>query len=235
MERLKQQLFVLFFSVLILLGLSSCQAPVPQPQELHQTEEPEGSFSLDFRPVREDALLILFDGTNLDGWSIVGKNEYWKVEHNILRSESGAENSWIRFNEPLSDFVLMLDWRNSENSHGGVIIRAADQGRPSETGYQVQLSRSTLDNWKSCSMYGHLNAPQPPKTPANTWHNLEIRAFGPRISVSINGAQCMDVDQTSVATLSNKTRQGYIGLLNSHSTKGRHIEFRNIRLELLKP
>ena len=92
MERLKQQLFVLFFSVLILLGLSSCQAPVPQPQELHQTEEPEGSFSLDFRPVREDALLILFDGTNLDGWSIVGKNEYWKVEHNILRSESGAEN-----------------------------------------------------------------------------------------------------------------------------------------------
>jgi hypothetical protein len=238
MESLKRQSFVLFFSGLGLLGFPTiaCQLPLPQPQELRQEKEPEGSFSMDFRPERKAGLLILFDGANLDGWSIVGKNEYWKIEDNILRSESGGDGSWIKFNEPLSDFVLMLDWRSSENSRGGVLIRAEDQGLPSETGYQVQLSSSTFDNWQStCSIYGYLSSPQPPETPANTWHNLEVRALGPRISVSINGAQCMDVDQTSVATLRNKPRRGYIGLRNSYPTKGHHIEFRNIRLELLKP
>lgn len=235
MENLKRQSFVLFFSGLTLLGLSSCQSPLPQPQELRQTEEPEGSFSLDFRPLRENDLLPLFDGANLDGWSIVGENEYWEIENNILRSKSGEDDSWIRFNELLSDFVLMLEWRSSKNSHGGVLIRAAEQGLPSETGYQIQLSSSTLSSWKSCSIYGHLNAPEPPETPANTWNDLEIRAFGPRISVSINGAQCMDVNQASVTTLRNKPRQGYIGLLNSYPTEGHHIEFRNISLELLKP
>ena len=238
MESLKRQSFTLFFTGLGLLGLPTiaCQSPLPPPQELRQEKEPEGSFSMDFRPARENNLLVLFDGTHLDGWSIVGKNEYWEIENNILRSKSGEGGSWIKFNEPLSDFVLMLDWRSSENSHGGVLIRAGEQGPPSETGYQVQLSSLTLDNWQStCSIYGHLRSPQPPETPANTWHNLEVRALGPRISVSINGAQCLDVDQTSVSALHNKPRRGYIGLRNSDPTEGRHIEFRNIRLKLLKP
>ena len=124
------------------------EPPMLEQQLLAGAEqEPEGSHSLAFQSPDGGGFLNLFSGENLDGWTIMGDPAGWSVENGIIRSEGLQGGDWLRFNEPQSDFILKLDWKVSENGNSGVFIRAAEEGRPWETGYEIQISNEPRDEF----------------------------------------------------------------------------------------
>ena len=232
------------YLVLPCLLVTGCHSPAAQTEPgqkaslppAQQEEAPEGSFSAALRPVRTDNSLFLFNGSNLDGWSIVGNPGDWSIQEGVLRSQNGEDGGWLRFNEALGDFVLKLDWKVSKNGNSGVFIRAAEEGDPSGTGHLIAISSQSADDLHfTCSLSGQVGPDPKPDTSAHSWHTFEILSQGSRIAVSSDGVQCLDVDQASIASIRDKPLQGYIGLQSSQAGEGRSIEFRNVRLKLLEP
>ena len=198
-------------------------------------QEPEGSHSLALQPPDTGGFLNLFNGENLDGWTIMGDPAGWSVQDGLIRSEGGKGGDWLRFNEPQNDFVFKLDWRVSENGNSGAYIRAAEEGRPWETGYEIQISNQPRDDLHcTCSLYGYAAVDPRPDESADTWHTFEIHARGPRITVFSDGTKCTELDQSESEAAREKPLTGFVGIQDSHAGKGSYVEYRNIQLKLLE-
>ena len=74
--------------------------------------------------VSEDGFVNLFNGVDLQGWSMAGRGKFWVIEQErALESEDGMGLLWYS-NRMYRDFILKIDWkvkRRSDNS--GVFIR----------------------------------------------------------------------------------------------------------------
>ncbi len=226
-------------SLALLAGsLSACRAEsvVREEPPLAAAEQPpEGSHSLAFQPSGGDGFLNLFSGENLDGWTIMGDPEGWSVQDGIIRSEGLRGGDWLRFNESLSDFILKLDWKVSGNGNSGVYIRAAEEGRPWETGYEIQISNQPRDDLHcTCSLYGYAAVDPRPDESADTWHTFEIHAQGPRITVFSDGIKCAELDQSESEIAREKPLTGFVGIQDAHAGEGSYVEYRNIQLKLLE-
>ena len=177
----------------------------------------------------------LFANDNLDGWKVMGKPEGFTITDGLLRSEGAKGGNWIRYETPLEDFSLRLEWKISKEGNSGVFIRALEEGNPWETGYEVQLydAPGREPQYGTGSLYGYF-APKPePNHDPDVWHELEIICKGPQITVIADGVKVLDVDQTSSEKSKDKPLKGYIGLQDSHSTAGHYIEYRHVRVKTL--
>ncbi len=216
--------------------LLSCAEPVPDPGQPATSEgekEPEGSHSRALEPPPSDGFLDLFNGENLDGWTVMGSPAGWLVENGVLRSEGGKGGAWLRFNEPLSDFLLKVDWRVSKNGNSGVFIRAHEEGNPWETGYEIQISNERRDDLHcTCSLYDYAAVDFRPDETPEIWHTFEIHASGTRITIYSDGKKCLDVDQAEKERMREKPLKGFLGMQDSHAGEGSYVEYRNIRLQL---
>ena len=72
--------------------------------------------------------IALFNGKNLDGWHMSGKEKQWVVEDGILKSPKSGSN--IITDATFTDFKLHIELRYPAGSNSGVYLR----GR-----YEVQV------------------------------------------------------------------------------------------------
>ena len=223
--------------VLLVGTMLACGAKPPvreQQPPVVAEQEPEGSHSRAFQPPDGGGFLNLVSGENLDGWTIMGDPAGWSVKDGIIRSEGLQGGDWLRFNEPQSDFILKLDWRVSQDGNSGVYIRAAEEGRPWQSGYEIQISNAPRDDLHcTCSLYGYAAVDPRPDESADTWHTFEIHALGPRITVFFDGVQCAELDQAKSELAREKPLTGFVGIQDSHAGEGSYVEYRNIQLKLL--
>ncbi len=83
--------------------------------------------------------LLLWDGESTFGWESMG-GAAWKVGGDSLQASSGTDG-WLRHKTAFADFVLRLEFRmNTFESDSGVFIRAAKDGDPTKTGYQINIT-----------------------------------------------------------------------------------------------
>ena len=226
-------------SLALLAGiLATCGAESlvrEEPPLAAADREPEGSHSMALRPPEPGGFLNLFNGENLDGWTIMGDPAGWSVQDGIIRSEGLRGGDWLRFNEAQSDFILKVDWKVSGGGNSGVYIRAAEEGRPWETGYEVQISNEPRDDLHcTCSLYGYAAVDPRPDESADIWHTFEIQARGPRITVFSDGLKCAQLDQSESAAIRAKPLTGFVGVQDAHAGEGSYVEYRNIQLKLLE-
>jgi len=179
----------------------------------------------------------IFNGKNLEGWTLMGKAEGWSVKDGILRSEGAKGGDWIRSKEQYGDYILKLDWKVSAGGNSGIFIRATEEGNPWITGYEVQILDAPGRDlqYGTGSLYGYFSPkPMPDHTP-DKWHTFEIQCVGSKIKITADGVKILDVDQLTNEKSKSKPVKGYIGLQDSHSKAGHYIEYRNIRIKKLKP
>lgn len=181
-------------------------------------------------------LVVLFNGS-LDGWVNMGASQGWQVVERVIRSEGGKNGNWLRTKKEYADFALYLDYKASPGAVGGVLLRCAEQGNPSETGYECKISCEqppSDDMHCTGSLDGYVKAnPRPEETP-DVWHTFEIMCKGKRIMIFVDGRKTADVNQDDVEGLRNKPLQGYIGLQECQAGEGTSIEYRNIRIRELQ-
>jgi type 1 glutamine amidotransferase len=184
-----------------------------------------------------DGFVPLFNGKDLSGWVVMGDPAGFAVREGVIHSDGEKGGAWLRSARRYSDFILKLDWKVSPNGNSGVFIRCPEEGYPWTTGSEVQITNEPRDEMHCTgSLYGSVAVSPRPDESADTWHSFEIRCAGRRITVISDGVKVVDADRNKVDALKGKPRSGYIGLQDSHASKGSYIEYRNIHIkDLAKP
>jgi hypothetical protein len=193
---------------------------------------------------KEEGFVPLFNGKDLDGWVVKGKEEGWQIKDGVLRSEGGKGGDWLRSAKEYGDFILKVEWKVSKEGNSGVFLRVADKGAPWQTGYEVQISNAPRDDLHCTgALYGYAAVKPRPDESADKWHAFELHCVGPRVKVIADGVTVVDVDQTKLTAPDEKgytdpktkPLKGYVGLQDSHAAAGSFIEYRNVRIKELKP
>src|SRR5215469_4584377 len=104
--------------------------------------------------VSEDGFVNLFNGVDLQGWSMAGRGKFRIIEQErALESEDGMGLLWYT-NRMYGDFILKIDWRvKLRTDNSGVFIRFSDPGADPwnavKTGYEIQIDDfgSSLDKF----------------------------------------------------------------------------------------
>lgn len=159
----------------------------------------------------------LFNGKNLDGWKATAGD--WKVRNGAIVCD-GGESGWLRAAGTWSDFVLELEFRSAPDGNSGVFIRAAEQGRPWETGYEVQIYDGHPTH-PTGSLVGAIVAKGAKLR--GVWQKMVITARGNTFEVSVDG-------QRVAQGTDGKSASGFIAL---QYNKGKKIEFRRLRIQTL--
>jgi hypothetical protein len=193
----------------------------------------------------------LFNGKDLDGWVAEGNKEYkendqvkpvWTVRDGLL-SCAGKGYGFLRYDKKVfHDFVLHVEYRMAPKCNSGIGIRTiafdprmSEETRPSYFCYEIQLlddAGKKPTEHGSGSLYRYVAPKVNAVKPAPEWNTIDIECIGPRIRITINDQEVIDVDQSKIDKLKNKPKRGYVCLQNH----GGQIDFRNIRIrEIKKP
>jgi uncharacterized protein YlaI len=199
---------------------------------------------------RADDSRVLFNGKDLDGWAVEGPKEYknksgkvvpmWSVHDGVLRC-AGQGFGFLRYEkQQFADFAWHVEYRMAPNGNSGLGIRTipfnpakSRATRPSYACYEVQLlddAGKPATKYSSGSLYRYVAPRANAVKPAGEWNSVDVECVGPRIRVTINGQEVLDVDQSKIVELKNKPLKGYV-CLQSHTNR---VEFRNIRIREIK-
>ena len=196
-----------------------------------------------WRESPDEGFVPLFNGKDLDGWVVMGKESGWRAKDGVIRSEGATDGGWLRTRKKYSDFIFKVDWKVSEGGNAGVYIKAAQEGKPWLTGYEIQISNAPRNNLHCTgALYEYVAVnPRPDESP-DIWHTFEIHCVGTRIKIIADGVNIVDVDEDEIpqpktvgyTDPKRKPNPGYLGLQDSHAPKGNYIEYRNVLLKEIK-
>jgi len=193
----------------------------------------------------EAGFVPIFNGRDLSGWVVEGsakavfdgkEQEIWTVENGEIHCR-GKGFGFLRYDKPLKDFVVRLEYKIAPKGNSGIGIRTVKfagkaNTRPSFAGYEIQLlddAGKSPGKHSTGSLYRYVAPAENPSLPAGQWNTVEIECRGPRLRVVFNGKVLHDLDQTTIEEIKNKPLEGYF-CLQDHGSK---VWFRNVRIKEL--
>ena len=200
---------------------------------------------------KEGEWIDMFNGRDFTGWVIDGPTEYkdkadgnkpkplWIVEDKMIRT-AGTGFGFLRYDRKFSDFVFHVEYRMVKGGNSGIGIRTgvfdakmSTATRPSFFSYEVQLlddSDKKADKHSTCSLYRYVAPTALANKPAPEWNVVEVECVGPKIKITMNDKEVLNVDQTTIDEIKNKPLSGYI-CIQSHS---KQVEFRQLKIKEIK-
>ncbi len=193
----------------------------------------------------DSGFVTIFNGRSMDGWEIYVqpghelKQDAFYLEDGALACK-GYGYHWFRYTEPLSDFVLRLEFRIARDSNSGVCLRSAREGAPPFTGFEVQICDDTGQPpglHTTGAIYDVVSPMFNASRPVGQWNQMEITVRGLTVVVVLNGLKVIDTDFACLTEPRGKfdfayahmPRSGYLAL-QDHWTP---VWYRNIRLRKL--
>ena len=195
----------------------------------------------------EPGFVSLFNGKNLDGWTLVQKADtgrgYVVEDGKLVCPADGGGN--LLTDRDYANFVLRFEFRLQAGSNNGIGIRAPLAGDIAYTGMEIQILDHGDEKYKGWlkpfqrhgSIYDVVPALPEALKPVGEWNQEEITAEGRRIKVTLNGVVLVDANLDSVTDAEVLKKHpglaratGRVGFLGH----GSRVEFRNIRIRELK-
>jgi len=174
----------------------------------------------------------LFNGENLDGWTIYG-TEKWYVADGLLICESGpdAEYGYLATDKPYKNFILDLDFKQEADGNSGVFIRSSVEGT-TVSGWQVEVAPPGAFTGGIYESYGRqwLIKPTADKDKAlkfGDWNHMKIKVDGDTVTSWVNGVEMVSLEDKIIGK-----GEGAI-LLQIHSGGGIKVKWKNIEIEEL--
>jgi len=214
-------------------------------------------FALSLIGLRAGERQILFNGSNLSAWeyrpgswaldsdgSLTCRMEKVKDKQGRMRVR-GMGYIWTK--KEYGDFELSLSYKLSPGANSGVFYRA-DKDNPVQGGFEIQLmdnegfqkTHGKKDPKKLNGSFYDAQAPSAdPARPVGQWNTFKLTCKGPRIRLSINGVEVINVnvddwDKPGLnpdgtknkfkTALKDLPRKGRIGLQNH----GQQVWFKDI-------
>lgn len=174
----------------------------------------------------------LFNGKNLDGWTIYG-TEKWYVEDGQLISESGPdkEYGYLGTDKYYKDFILTVEFKQEANGNSGVFIRSTVDG-VKVSGWQVEVAPPGKHTGGVYESYGRgwLIKPEAEKEKVlkeGEWNKMKIKVKGSQLTSWLNGTKMVDIDDEKIG-------EGEGGIaLQIHSGGGIKVRWRNLEIKEL--
>ncbi len=183
----------------------------------------------------------MFDGSTLEGWSVIGGNATYEIVNGEVTGTStpNTPNTFLRSDKNYGDFILELEYKVDSILNSGIQIRS--NSIPSYRngvvhGYQIEIDPSERA-W-SAGIYdeqrrGWLN-PLSSNLEAqkafkqNEWNKYRIEAIGDTLKTWINGVPAGYVIDDMTAT-------GFIGLQvhgigNDKEKEGTQVTWKNVKI-----
>ncbi len=174
----------------------------------------------------------LFNGKNLDGWTIYG-TEKWYVENNLLVCESGPdkEYGYLATDEHYKNFELNLDFKQEADGNSGVFIRSTIEG-VKVSGWQVEVAPKGKHTGGVYESYGRgwLIKPDPEKEKVlkeGEWNHLKIKVKGDQLTTWLNDTKMISITDEKIGK-----GEGSVAL-QIHSGGGIKVKWKNIVLKKL--
>ncbi len=171
----------------------------------------------------------VFNGTDLDGWTIYG-TEKWYVENKELVCESGEEEKYgyLATNKTYKDFVLRLKFLQESNGNSGVFFRSTLEGTRI-SGWQVEVAPPGKNSGGIYESYGRGWLIEIPDEKENIlkmgeWNDLIIRAEGDRVMTWLNGQLMADISDEKIGNATGSVA------LQIHDGGGIKVRWKDIYL-----
>ena len=175
----------------------------------------------------------IFNGKNLKRWTRLNGDAEYVVKDGVIigTTKLNTPNTFLAFNEDLSDFILEFDFKVDDALNSGVQFRSASIP---EYGYQFEIdpsprawSAGIYDEARDGWLYTIEDQASKDAFRNGEWNHARIEAVGNRIRTWLNGVPCANL-------VDERASHGFIALqvhgIGSEDQAGRHICWRNIRL-----
>jgi hypothetical protein len=174
----------------------------------------------------------LFNGKNLEGWKVNGK-EKWYVEEGNLVCESGPEKGYgyLSTAKEYKDFILRLQFKQEADGNSGVFFRSSVEDTRIE-GWQVEVAPRGKDTGGIYESYGRGWLVQIPDNKENVliegeWNSLVILVNGDRVMTWLNNELMADLEDEAIGNATGSIA------LQIHDGGGIKVRWRDIYLREL--
>lgn len=187
----------------------------------------------DLTKVKYGKPINLFNGRNLDGWSIIRTEHQngFKAMNGELVNDPVQNNEGerihygnLRTDAVFEDFNLKLEVNVPKGDNSGVYLKGM---------YEVQVYDSygkDVDSHNMGALYSRITPAVAAEKPAGTWQNLDITLCDRHVTVVLNGKKIIDnqavLGPTGGAIISDVLAPGPIFLQGDHG----HVKYRNVVL-----
>jgi hypothetical protein len=190
----------------------------------------------------EEGFVSLFNGEDLSQWK--GATHIYFVRDGAIVCPALAGNrvdrskTWNLYTEKeYANFIFRFEFRLSPKANNGLSIRVPFGQADNEL--QIVDDAAMTDQGRQPyqfhgSIYGVVPAEQGHQKPAGEWNSQEVIADGRRLTVKLNGATIVDVENLDETV--SQQRSGWKrpkGHLCFKGHSGPPLEFRNIRIKEL--
>ena len=182
-------------------------------------------------PAMAQQKVKLFNGKNLDGWTIYG-TEKWFVSNGLLIAESGPDKQYgyLGTNQHYQDFELTLEFKQEADGNSGVFFRSTIEGTKI-TGWQVEVAPPDKHTGGIYESYGRGWLIKPAAElekylKYGDWNKMKIRVKGNTVTTWLNGQQMITLTDEKIGA-----GKGSIAL-QIHDGGGIKVYWRNL---VLKP
>ena len=189
-------------------------------------------FSLITTTVFAQGYKSIFNGKNLDGWTIHG-TEKWYVENGQLVCESGPDKKYgyLSTNKKYKNFILDLKFKQEADGNSGVFIRSDIEGVKIQ-GWQVEVAPLHKHTGGIYESYGRGWLIKPDKKDetmlkVGEWNRLRIRAVDGKVTSWLNGKQMVEIDDEKIGAAN-----GFIAL-QIHDGGGIKVRWKDIVIKEL--
>ncbi len=176
----------------------------------------------------------LFNGKNLQGWSLINKEHKngWKVRDGVLMNvpKQPANDPHhfhygnLRTNDTFEDFNLKLEVNIPSGSNSGVYLRGI---------YEIQVQDSygkDLDSHNMGALYSRIMPSQAAERKGGEWQEMDITLYKRHVTVKLNGKTIIDnqpaLGVTGGAMTADQFSPGPIFLQGDHG----EVHYRNMVL-----
>lgn len=193
----------------------------------------------------ESGFTSLFNGKDLTGWKLVGKEgRGYIVENGLIECPSDGGGNLFTEKE-YSNFAFRFEFKLAEGTNNGIGIRAPYEGDAAYQGMEIQILDHDAPRYRGklhpAQFHGSIYDVVPAKTgflkPTGEWNAEEIVADGRQITVTLNGHIIVDANLDSItdpAVLKKHPglarTSGHVGFLGHGPAP---VWFRNVRIEAL--
>lgn len=168
-----------------------------------------------------DAWETIFNGKNLNGWSIIGSTGKVSISDGSIELHQRAntkEHTFVRSDKRYQNFIMEVDCKRDPLFFYGILFRAQpapDTAHVRLYGYQIKFDHKPDRRWTGGIFDDFGNTwnwlytltedkrAQNATKPAGEWDHYRIEAFDDHIKVWVNGVPTTNM-------INNKYEEGYI-------------------------
>ena len=223
------------------IGFKTIKSRLPNPidlrnikiRELPPKEITQPLLEDEFRNMYDKLPLRIFNGTNLDGWEIVG-NGIWMAENGMITGKTNHDGfSFLKTKETYQDFYLKLKFKIREEHNSGVFIRQDPDSMAItlNTGLEINIyDHPGYDYlWPTGSVVSRARA-FIGMVDYDDWNMLEVFAKGENICTYVNGIKASEYKVPSTFE-----RPGHICLqvgpqIAGETKEGSEVSFKDITI-----